>query len=108
MGHGRLPRLARAGDVSKARRAHTPRPPLPRLTPCRRAALPFPQDLRAQFQGEREALLDDYRSLARGLKLKNLVVAAFIPPQYQDVSEAGGRLRPWPTHACLARCRCAL
>ncbi|KIZ06247.1 kinesin family member 3B [Monoraphidium neglectum] len=41
--------------------------------------------LSSQFQSEREALLDDYRSLTRQVKLKNLVIACFIPPAYQEV-----------------------
>jgi len=36
-------------------------------------------DLQAQFQSEREDLLDDYRALTQQIKLKNLVIAAFIP-----------------------------
>jgi len=42
-------------------------------------------DLQAQFQSEREDLLDDYRALTQQIKLKNLVIAAFIPPAYQDL-----------------------
>jgi kinesin family protein 3/17 len=42
-------------------------------------------ELQAQFQSEREDLLDDYRALTQQIKLKNLVIAAFIPPAYQDL-----------------------
>lgn len=42
-------------------------------------------DLQAQFQAEREDLLADYRALSQQIKLKNLAIAAFIPPAYQDV-----------------------
>jgi kinesin family protein 3/17 len=41
-------------------------------------------DLQAQFQVEREDLLADYRALSQQIKLKNLAIAAFIPPAYQD------------------------
>ncbi|KAI8476435.1 MAG: kinesin-like protein FLA10 [Monoraphidium minutum] len=41
--------------------------------------------LRAQFQAEREDLLADYRMLTQQVKLKNLVIACFIPPAYQQV-----------------------
>lgn len=33
---------------------------------------------------EREDLLADYRALSQQIKLKNLAIAAFIPPAYQD------------------------
>lgn len=33
---------------------------------------------------EREDLLADYRALSQQIKLKNLAIAAFIPPVYQD------------------------
>jgi kinesin family protein 3/17 len=42
-------------------------------------------DVQAQFQAEREDLLADYRALTQQIKLKNLAVAAFIPPAYQDL-----------------------
>lgn len=42
-------------------------------------------DLQAQFQVEREDLLADYRALSQQIKLKNLAIAAFIPPAYQDL-----------------------
>lgn len=42
-------------------------------------------DVQAQFQAEREDLLADYRALTQQIKLKNLVIAAFIPPAYQDL-----------------------
>jgi hypothetical protein len=38
-----------------------------------------------QFQAEREDLLDDYRSLTQQIKLKNLIIACFVPPVYQEV-----------------------
>lgn len=41
-------------------------------------------DLQQQFQAEREDLLGDYRTLTQQIKLKNLVIACFIPPEYQD------------------------
>ena len=43
------------------------------------------QDLRVQFQSEREDLLADYRTLSQQIKLKNLIIANFIPPVYQEV-----------------------
>ena len=49
-----------------------PPPPLP------------PSPPQEQFQGEREGLLDDYRILTQQIKLKNLIIACFIPPDYQD------------------------
>lgn len=45
-------------------------------------------DLQQQFQTEREELLEDYRALTQQMKLKNLVIAAFIPPAYQDLNMA--------------------
>ncbi|GBF89159.1 kinesin-II motor protein [Raphidocelis subcapitata] len=42
-------------------------------------------ELRVQFQSEREDLLADYRRMARAAKLKNLVIACYIPPEYQEV-----------------------
>ncbi|WIA28846.1 hypothetical protein OEZ86_011372 [Tetradesmus obliquus] len=42
-------------------------------------------DVQAQFQAEREDLLADYRALTQQIKLKNLAIAAFIPPAYQDL-----------------------
>jgi kinesin family member 3A len=41
-------------------------------------------DLQEGFQAEREGLLDDYRILTQQIKLKNLIIACFIPPDYQD------------------------
>ncbi|KAL6752731.1 kinesin-like protein FLA10 [Haematococcus lacustris] len=41
-------------------------------------------DLQEQFQREREGMLEDYRILTQQIKLKNLVIACFIPPDYQD------------------------
>mmetsp|Transcript_30218 Transcript_30218/g.77019 ORF Transcript_30218/g.77019 Transcript_30218/m.77019 type:complete len:778 (-) Transcript_30218:440-2773(-) len=41
-------------------------------------------DLQEQFQREREGLLEDYRILTQQIKLKNLIIACFIPPDYQD------------------------
>lgn len=41
-------------------------------------------DLQEQFQREREDLLEDYRALTQQIKLKNLIIACFIPPDYQD------------------------
>ena len=40
--------------------------------------------MQGQFQREREDLLEDYRTLTQQIKLKNLVIACFIPPEYQD------------------------
>jgi hypothetical protein len=40
--------------------------------------------LQEQFAAEKEDLLDDYRQLTREIKLKNLIIACFIPPEYQD------------------------
>jgi kinesin family protein 3/17 len=34
---------------------------------------------------EREELLADYRQLTQAIKLRNLIIACFIPPAYQDV-----------------------
>ena len=42
-------------------------------------------DLQQQFQVEREDLLADYRALTQQIKLKNLVIACFIPPEYQEL-----------------------
>jgi kinesin family protein 3/17 len=39
----------------------------------------------AAFQSEREDLLEDYRALTQQIKLKNLIIACFIPPQYQVI-----------------------
>jgi hypothetical protein len=62
--------------VLTARRpAHAPAP-----SPARP---PFPPQ--EQFAAEKEDLLDDYRQLTRDIKLKNLVIACFIPPEYQDL-----------------------
>ncbi|GLC55847.1 Kinesin-like protein fla10 [Pleodorina starrii] len=41
-------------------------------------------DLQEQFQREREGMLEDYRILTQQIKLKNLIIACFIPPDYQD------------------------
>jgi len=41
-------------------------------------------DLSEQFQAEREGMLEDYRILTQQIKLKNLIIACFIPPDYQD------------------------
>eukprot|EP00798_Chlamydomonas_sp_ICE-L_P001632 gene1632-33022_t len=41
-------------------------------------------DLQEQFQREREGMLEDYRVLTQQIKLKNLIIACFIPPDYQD------------------------
>jgi hypothetical protein len=48
------------------------------------AAPPLPFLTQEQFGAEKEDLLDDYRQLTRDIKLKNLVIACFIPPEYQD------------------------
>ena len=48
------------------------------------AACEAAADLQAQLQVEREDLLADYRALSQQIKLKNLAIAAFIPPAYQD------------------------
>jgi kinesin family protein 3/17 len=42
-------------------------------------------DLHQQFQTQREDLLADYRALTQQIKLKNLVIACFIPPEYQEL-----------------------
>lgn len=39
------------------------------------------QDLQEEFQREREILLDDIRQLTREMKLKNLIIDSFIPPE---------------------------
>lgn len=41
-------------------------------------------DLQEGFQREREGVLEDYRILTQQIKLKNLIIACFIPPDYQD------------------------
>ncbi|KAG5178547.1 kinesin-like protein [Tribonema minus] len=38
-------------------------------------------DIQAEFQGEREDLLDAIRQLSRQLKLKDLIITNFVPPE---------------------------
>jgi hypothetical protein len=54
-------------------------------------------DLQEQFQREREGMLEDYRILTQQIKLKNLIIACFIPPDYQDKVRA---------FACVCVCVC--
>jgi kinesin family member 3A len=35
-------------------------------------------------QAEKEEILDSIREISRDIKLKDLIIASFIPPQYQD------------------------
>ncbi|MEW5308736.1 MAG: hypothetical protein WDW38_000672 [Sanguina aurantia] len=42
-------------------------------------------DVQEQFQREREGVLEDYRILTQQIKLKNLIIACFIPPDHQDL-----------------------
>lgn len=42
-------------------------------------------DIQSHFQREREDLLEDYRALTQQIKLKNLIIACFIPPEYQEL-----------------------
>jgi kinesin family member 3A len=36
------------------------------------------------MQAEKEAILDGIREMTRDIKLKDLIIAAFIPPMYQE------------------------
>lgn len=36
------------------------------------------------IQAEKEEILDSIREISRNIKLKDLIIAAFIPPAYQD------------------------
>lgn len=52
------------------------------------------KDLQSEFQAERNDMLDTIRELTRQLKLKELVIDNFIPPEYArmlDSAEVGGR-----------------
>ncbi len=42
-------------------------------------------DLNSEFQGERSIMIDTIRDLNRQLKLKDLIIAKFIPPKYSKV-----------------------
>jgi len=52
-----------------------------------RAATRDNQDLQAEFQREREDLLETVRQLTRQLKLKELVVQHFVPPEVATIIE---------------------
>lgn len=43
------------------------------------------EDLKKQSQVEHQDLMADYKALKQQIKLKNLAIAAFIPPEYQDL-----------------------
>jgi hypothetical protein len=65
-----------------------PSPPPPSLAPPHTHTHTPAQ---AAFQAELEDLLEDYRALTQQIKLKNLIIACFIPPQYQvGVCGCGG------------------
>ena len=60
---------------------HAPCPP---SAPLRTHPPHHHRPLQEQYAAEKEDLLDDYRQLTRDIKLKNLVIACFIPPDCQD------------------------
>lgn len=64
-------------------------------------------DVQAQFQVEREDLLEDYRALTQQIKLKNLVIAAFIPPAYQDLIMAACEWREYEEQWVIANVHAA-
>ncbi len=62
-----------------------PAPPNPRTDHLAHSlTCPLLADPQEQFAAEKNDLLDDYRQLTREIKLKNLIIACFIPPEYQD------------------------
>eukprot|EP00892_Ulva_mutabilis_P004653 jgi/Ulvmu1/255/UM001_0259.1 len=42
------------------------------------------EGLRKEFQAEKEEILDGIREMTRDIKLKDLIIAAFIPPIFQE------------------------
>ena len=52
------------------------------------------RDLQGEFQGERDDMLETIRHLTKQMKLKELIISNFIPPEYAriiDDSDNGGR-----------------
>lgn len=53
------------------------------------------EDMRAEFQKDKEAMLDDIQALTQQIKLKNLVLDSFVPP---SALEAMMALSTWNEH----------